>query len=104
MTLHVKNRIHLPPSLSLLVNARAEAQGCKPATVVKECVMAFASLPVDVRRCHLHEFHWSNLASGGWEPFFLDADALRMAGSAKIGAWSRDQLIIASVGWYLLAW
>lgn len=104
VTLHVKNRVHLPPSLAALVQHRAREQHCQASSIIRDAVMAFSSLSPDVRRIHLHEFHWSDLAPSGWEAFFPDADTLKLAGAAKLGAWGRDQYVVASVAWFLMAW
>jgi len=103
MTYHVRNCVHVPPTLSMLLRARARDGHCQPETVLREAVFAFAALSPDVRQLLLHEYHWKALPSSDWQSFYPDADTLKIAGLAKL-SWSKQQTILAAVSWFLVAW
>jgi hypothetical protein len=95
--------VWLPPALGLLVNARALAQHSSTDAVLRDAVMAFAHLDNDMRQTQLFDFHWSKLPSRDWVEFTIGRDTLEVARQARLGCWSRHQLILAAVSWWLVA-
>ncbi len=96
-----KNGVWLPPSLSLLVNARATAQHCLTEAVVSEAVSNFAHLNSEMKQENLHDFHWSRLPASDWQEFTVTNATLELARLARFGCWSRHQLILAAISWWL---
>lgn len=104
MKVYSKNAVFLPPALSLLVTARARAQGTRVETVLRESVTSFAYLSQDTRSILLYELHWSRIEGEDWIPYHLDKDTLDIARMARVGTWARQQVILAAVAWFLAAY
>jgi hypothetical protein len=96
-----RDSVHLPGGLSLLVKARADAQGASGRTILHESLISFCHLSTEVRQALLHNYHWSELSSRDWVEHVLDAETLKVARLAKLGAWSLQQTILAAVSWFL---
>jgi hypothetical protein len=88
----------------MLLTARADAQGAQPGTVLADAVRSFAYLPPDVRQIHLFEYHWNELPSQDWVEYPLNNIARETASLARVGVWSRQQVILAALSWFLVAW
>jgi len=102
MTRPVGSLIHLPPGLTLLLQARARETGLADEIVLHEAVASFAHLSPSVRAIHLNEYQWSGLPRADWETFAPCAGTLQIAGGFRLN-WPREAFVLAAVSWFLAA-